>query len=287
MTIDIGTDLYVTDAKPPSFADGTVGAVLAPGKPFSTGIDFNFLFFDGPGILPPLINSFVQANLPAIISFVNSTGITIKVSDSISIHISTLQLDPSSVVCTYAGALPSKDANVWNANLVVSVGAATIAGSETIGGQTGSLNLSIKNLVLYAQVAFDTTFATKPKVKALQCSLDDYTLSGTLLAILEGLFPDIAALVALGATAYRVAGFINTTFNQQIIDAINSAIGNVSNPAVAVGKADPAKDMGSPSSSLTPSPTADLSTWMSTPPCKPEHWDRSSCPPRTTAPRTA
>jgi len=265
MTIDIGTGLYVTDASPPAFADGTVGAVLAPGQPFSTGTDFNFLFFDGPGILPPLINSFVQANLPAIISSINATGITIKVSDSISFNISTLQLDPSSVVCTYAGALPSEDANVWNANVVVSVGAATIVGSETISDQTGSLNLSITSLVLYAQVAFDTTFATKPKVKALQCSLDDYSLSGTLLAILEVLFPEIAALVALGATAYRVAGFINTTFNQQIIDAINSAIGNVLNPAVAVGKADPAKDMGSPPSSLAPSPTADLSTWMSTP----------------------
>jgi hypothetical protein len=266
MKVLIGTGIYVTATQPEYFPDLKAGAVLAPGTPFSTDTDFNFMFFDGPGVLPPLINSAIQANLPAITTYIASKPITIKITDSISITITSLQVDPSSVVCTYAAALPGTDPNQWNANIVLRVGQATIQGDETIESQTGSLNLSINDLMLYVRVQIDTTFKTKPQITALQCSLGDYSLSGTILAILEVLFPVISQLVAAGATAYRVAGFINTVENETIINLINSAISNSSLRLLsvlglisAVGKA----------SALATHPRIkladDLSTWMSTP----------------------
>lgn len=275
MKVKIGTGIFVTEATPPYFDDGTVGAVLAPGKPLSTGVDYKFLFFDGPGVLPPLINSAIQANLSAIIASINANGITVDIVDGISITLSQLQLDPVSVLCTYAGTLPSAQPNMWTANVVLRVGNASFVGSSTIFGQIGNIKLDITNLNLYTQVLFDSTNSAKPKVTALQCSLDKFTLKGTILDVLVATFPAIALLIAAGLTPYRVAGFINNDINQNIIDAINSAIGNASSAFASFFDNMSAFSSASSQSRLSPraSPkhpshprvTGDLSTWMSAP----------------------
>ena len=64
MTIDLGTGVYSTKNTPETFADGKSAAILAPGPPLTTDVDYHFWLFNGPGVLPPLINSFLQANLP-------------------------------------------------------------------------------------------------------------------------------------------------------------------------------------------------------------------------------
>ncbi|KAF7529473.1 hypothetical protein G7054_g9829 [Neopestalotiopsis clavispora] len=216
--------VYATVTIPPYLPNGKGGAVLAPGLPSATGGDYNFWFFNGPGILTPLINSFLQANLPAMVDHISSNSIDIKISETNELTIRGLQLDPASVQCTYAGILPKSGggSNLWNLNVVSRVGEAYLVGTETIGEHTGVFNLAITDMVVYIQAHIDLTFQTKPHITALQCSLGHYHLSGTIIQLLEASFPLIAKLFSIGATPFRVAGFINTIFNTSVIGVINS-----------------------------------------------------------------
>lgn len=272
--------MHTTGAVPQQLQSGKAGAVLAPGRPTTTGGDYNFWFFNGPGVLAPLINSVLQANLPAIINYISSNSINIKVSENNNLTITSLQLDPNSLQCTYAGILPKSggSSNLWNLNAIFRVSEGYLTGSQTINGQTGSLNLSITDLFIYVQAQIDLAFHTKPHVTALQCSLGDYHLSGTIISILEALFPLIANLFSIGATPFRVAGFLNTIFNTSIIGIINTLLGE------AIGIPDPKTKYASSlihslrfgSSVLAypgkkvvklsrPPLGTDLSIWMSTP----------------------
>ncbi|ETS79354.1 hypothetical protein PFICI_09207 [Pestalotiopsis fici W106-1] len=221
--------LYATCTIPEYLPNGKGGVVLAPGRPSQTGGDYNFWFFNGPGVLTPLINSVMQANLPAIIKYISSNSINVKISETNSLTIKGLQLDPASVQCTYAGILPKSggSSNLWNVNMVFRLREGYLVGTETISDQTGSFNLSVTDLVVYIQAQIDLTFHTKPHVTALQCSLGDYHLSGTIIDVLEALFPLIENLFSIGATPFRVAGFINTIFNASVISVINSFISKV------------------------------------------------------------
>ncbi|KAK3371789.1 PLC-like phosphodiesterase [Lasiosphaeria ovina] len=255
MTVDIGTGFYNTGTKPESFPDGKAGAILAPGTPFSTGVDFNFQFFDGPGILPALINSAIQANLPALIAFIDAHGITVKISDTNVFKITQLQIDPSAVVCTYAAAK------------------GTIVGSETITNETGDINLSVSDCFIYLQAQVDTTLQTDPKVTALQCSFGDFGLSGTIITVLEALSPLFAELIKLGLTPYRAAGAINTDFNVTIISAINSAISAAFHSVKSsdgllkglVNSLGPDKSIIRPATLSRSPKSIDLANWMSAP----------------------
>ncbi|KAK0718434.1 PLC-like phosphodiesterase [Lasiosphaeria miniovina] len=273
MTVDIGTGFYNTGTKPESFPDGKAGAILAPGTPFSTGVDFNFQFFDGPGILPALINSAIQANLPALVAFIDAHGLIIKISDTNVLKITQLQIDPSAVVCTYAAGLSVPNSSIWNVNAIFNIAKGTIVGSETITNETGNINLSVSDCFIYLQAQVDTSLQTDPKVTALQCSFGDFSLSGTIITVLEALFPLFAELIKLGLTPYRAGGAINTDFNATIISAINSAISAAfhstkSSDGLLEG---PANSLGLDKSIIRPATLSrspkniDLAKWMSAP----------------------
>ena len=109
-------------------------------------------------------------------------------------------------------------------NVIMNVGQATIQGAVTIENQTGNFDVSVSNVTIWMQVKIDPTMNTATQVQQLQISIDDFSGSGTILTILEALFPFIAALVQLGATPYPVAGAINNQLNSKIIDGINGTL---------------------------------------------------------------
>lgn len=77
--INVGTGAFSTSATLETFGDGNSAAVLAPGPPLMRRTDYHFRFFIGPGLLLPLINSVILANLPAIIAYINQNHLMMKV----------------------------------------------------------------------------------------------------------------------------------------------------------------------------------------------------------------
>ncbi|KAI1133247.1 PLC-like phosphodiesterase [Nemania abortiva] len=227
MKIDIGTGLFKTSATPEYFANGKSAALLAPTKPFGTGTDYYFWFFNGPGVLSPLINSAIQANLPAILSYLAQNPQTFHITDGISITIKGLKIDPAQVQCVYSACLPKAgpQGGNWNVNTLLHIGSGALTASVTIKCHTGDLYLSVKDLMVYVQaqisLTYDTELHAKVLLTALQCSLGNYDISGTIVEILISLFPTFAELVG---SPYHMAGFINTTFNEAIINFINSKL---------------------------------------------------------------
>lgn len=260
----IGTGIYNTSANPPNFADGTTGVVLAPGEPLSTNTDFQFHYFNGPGVLPSLANSFIQANLPAIVKAIAANPITINFNDSVSLKLTSLGLDPATLSCSYAGLSPKQggNGNLWNVNTIIHAAQGGAVGDLTIKGQTGTFSLSLKDAYFWIQLQADTSMQTNPQITALQCSINDWTIQGTILDILKNLFPIIGQLISLGLNGYRVAGAINTYFNQDIISAINDAIDNYMPHRIMSVRSQAFPHQRSPSVF----PTAiNLSQWMSNP----------------------
>ena len=276
MTIDIGSGDYSTGASPEYLKSGQGGVLLAPGPPLTDGVDYTFFFFNGPGVIPPLINSAIQANLPAIIDYISQNSINIPLGSDASLVINSLKLDPTAVQCTYAAMIPDPNGNgnLWNTNIVLNVAQGTAAGSATIEGQAGDFGLSITDCYLYVQLQLDLTFKTKPQVKALQISFGDFSLSGAIIEVLEALIPVFGELLS----PYHIAGAINTIFNTFILDAINSAISSAFAASKSSGDStsDLIKEFRS-SASLPISPRVDkakidgrpadtdLSLWMSNP----------------------
>ncbi|KAI1109616.1 PLC-like phosphodiesterase [Nemania sp. NC0429] len=226
MKIEIGRGGFKTLATPEYFQDGKAAALLAPAKPFSTGTDYYFWFFNGPGVLPPLINSAIQANLPAILAYVAKNPPTIPLFDNVSVTVKTLKIDPAQVQCVYAACLPKPgpQGTTWIFNTILRVGSAAMLGSATVKGETGGINFSVRDLMIYIQAQVDLTYDTKlhakVRVTTLQCSLGNYDISGPIVTILMLMFPILADLLG----PYRMAGAINTNFNQTIIDRINALL---------------------------------------------------------------
>lgn len=280
MHLLLGSGLYKTNATPEVLPSQQGAIVLAPGQPFSTATDYKFWLFNGPDLIAQMINSAVQANLPAILSYIKTDGLTINIRDGVSLHLNEVNMDPSSAQCLYAAALPKPDSDTaWQLNAVVGIANATLIGTETLKFQTGSINLNVVNLKIYLQATVD--LASKPPivVTAFQTSLDDYTLTGGIVDILKREFPFWARVLAATAEAYRTAGLLNTLINGDIIDGINQAIANVIDtskmplilpPKIPGGALSFTSSLLSTahtknvsSSDLTSVP--DMSTWMSNP----------------------
>jgi hypothetical protein len=104
--VDMGQRTYVATVNF-SGPEGHVGVLLAPTKPFSEDIDYTFYFFGGPGVLPPLINSFLAANLPAIVAYVSTNSLYFNFNDDIKLTIKKLDLTPQSIHCSYTALSPA------------------------------------------------------------------------------------------------------------------------------------------------------------------------------------
>jgi hypothetical protein len=106
MKVDMGEETYVATVNF-SGPSGHMGALLAPTKPFSKDTDYTFYFFGGPGVLPPLINSFISANLPAIVAYVSTNSLYFNFNDDIKLTIKKLDLTPQSIHCSYTALSPA------------------------------------------------------------------------------------------------------------------------------------------------------------------------------------
>ena len=280
MNIELGTGVYSTKSNPETFANGKSAALLAPGPPLTTDVDFHFYLFNGPGVLPPLINSFIQANLPAILGWINTNPITIDVHDStpsLSFQITSVTAVPQTLQCVYASTLPmSTSTGSWYLNAVFRVGQATMQGNETIEGQTGDFTLGVTDAMIWVNMQVDPTLKTMPQVLQLQMSLGNYTLSGTIVKIIAALLPEVAALLPIGATAYRVAGAINNQLNANILSGINGVLKGLGTTLSSLGGSGTnlahalrlARHLLAtprlPMARISPAPNdANLSTWMS------------------------
>lgn len=274
----LGTGIYSTSCTPQTFPDGKSAALLAPGPPLTAGVDYHFWFFNGPGLLQSLANSVLQANLPALIAYVNQNPVKIPVNDSVSFNVTGINADPQTLQCVYASTLPMLANSNWYMNVILNLGQATVNGSMTIDGKTGDFDLTMSNVMIWVQVEIDPTLQTMPKVLELQMSLGDYSGGGTILSILEALFPFIAMLVRLGATPHRVAGAINNQLNVKIINGINSALGKLRGSSTSSAAEDQTNGVHEPQHHathllvnprlpgvrLSPGPAiGNLSTWMS------------------------
>lgn len=264
MTIDLGTGTYSTSSSPETFADGKSAAVLAPGPPLTTDVDYHLWFFNGPGVLPPLVNSALQANLPALIAYVNANPIKIPVNDDISLGITNIGADPSTLQCVYASMLPQTNGNGdWYVNAVMRLGQATITGNATIKGQEGDFTVGITDMMIWVQMTFDPSFQTMPQIQQLQVSLGNGTINGTIIRILEIVFPIIAALIEAGASPYRIAGAINNQMNAAIINGINSALKGAVGKNVFVSSKPSSSELHRTMPKASPAPRAiNWSAWM-------------------------
>ncbi|KAJ8128915.1 hypothetical protein O1611_g4716 [Lasiodiplodia mahajangana] len=271
--------IFETRATPEIFPDGKAAALLAPSKPLNTGTDYFFWFFNGPGVLPPLINSAIQANLPAMLDALAYNPQTIHINDDISVTIEGAKIDPSQVQCVYAACLhnPTPEGS-RNVNTILRIGSGVVLGSLKLGGNTGKVSLSVKDLMIYvqAQVYLQYNVTTnkvegKVLVTRLQCSLQDYNISGdnSILPYIKLWFPILETI----GTPYRMAAAINTIFNTKIIDYINSKL-SPPKPPFALGIAS-ALGFVFPTIAIPPSPpplrlprfssSFDTTTWMSDP----------------------
>lgn len=226
-TVDIGSTPYVTEIQNSTQLPlGSSGAVLAPGDPASLGIDYNFFFFCGPAVLTPLIEGFLQTNLAAIAAYASANPIQKTLTDGIELEINQI---PGQVSCTYAAVTvthtnPSTyTPDQFHVNVVLKANG-TVGGNITLANvASGGFGVEVSNLAVLLSIDIDLSGPQLVvKVANLQVSLDAYNLTGVITLILNQ-FPQYKVLLAL-STPYRIAGAINTTFNGQIVDAINTAI---------------------------------------------------------------
>ncbi len=277
MLIDIGqAPFYITSANPSYFPDFTGAVVQAPGKPFSEGTDYEFYFFNGPGSIPPLINSVIAANLPAIQAYVAKNPLTIKIPNDFftELTLTSVNINVGDLYCVYT-ALTPKSGTIYNANVVCKLNNGGLSGDLTlsVGDKNVSFNISVTDATLFVQIQLDASFATKPSITALKCSLGNYDASGDFINELKDI-PGLQEVFQLGASPYRVAGLVNNNFNSQIINAINDALSNVNLKArdgvfksltSILARASASQLQPMSKTRIESRASSNLSTWMSTP----------------------
>lgn len=228
--VDIGRGIYQTQSTPPYASDGLVGVLLAPGKPIHPGVDYKFLFFTGPAQASNLANSFIQANLPAILTYINSSSVTVSPITGLSLTLDAINVDPANVSVSYAAFKPLGpevgNGNLWNMNAVFNVTSCGINGSaqwNLVTSGHAQMSIGAEQLAIYVQAQIDPNTPTNSQVTALQISLKDFYINQDLLKLLL-MVPLLAPVIAGIQSDYVAAGLINTYFNDKILDAINSAI---------------------------------------------------------------
>ncbi|CAF0792629.1 unnamed protein product [Adineta ricciae] len=268
--INIGQVNYVTNA---SFFGpaGHTGGLLAPTKPFSQDTDYTFYFFGGPGVLPPLINSFIAANLPALVAYVSANPVQFNLNDDIELVINQLDLTPQSVHCNYASLSPTEDYSIrnpqWRATMIMSL-SGKISGSILYHSMKINFNFTISNgsVLIQAIVNTNDLQAFSCAVTNLAFSVWSFSINKDLLSLLQTFF---SAWYQLIDTPYHLASTLNIKYNQIIIDRLNVAINKLLNKTVTIDDAARKKSI-----SIRPSLDSidkiqerkiDYSRWMSNP----------------------
>jgi hypothetical protein len=229
MNVDMGQGTYVTTVNF-SGPEGHTGALLAPTKPFNKDIDYTFYFFGGPGVLPPLINSFIVANLPALVAYLSTHSLYFDLNDDIKLTIKKLDLTPQSIHCSYAALSPAhyqENNQQWHINMILNLNA-KIFGSIMYQSMSMDFNatLSAASMLTQATINIGDLQGLSCIVTRLAFSINNFSINADLLMLLKTFFFTWYKLID---TPYHLASTLNMKYNSIIIDKLNTAVSNLIN----------------------------------------------------------
>ncbi|CAF2798165.1 unnamed protein product [Rotaria sp. Silwood2] len=229
MMVNMGQGTYVTNVNF-SGPEGHIGVLLPPTKPFSKDIDYVFYFFGGPGILPPLINSFIAANLPAIVAYVSTNSLSINLDDAIKLTIKNLDLTPQSIYCSYAALSPVdyQENNLqWYINMILNLNGKIFA-SIMYHGMSMDFNVTLSAASMLMQTTINISehqgfscIATR-----LAFSIQSFSINNEFVMLLKTFFSTWYNLID---TPYHLASTLNMKYNSIIVNKLNIAISNLIN----------------------------------------------------------
>jgi hypothetical protein len=261
---NLGSAQNNTSAAPLYFEDGKVAVMVAPTVITPVASKFDLDYFAGPGIVPPLVNGFLQANIPAILEHINKTGITKTWNWGLSVGLTNIGVTPTDLICAYGGV-----SNVNNTSLDVNVimranNTTSFTGSfKYESTDVASLTVSVSNLAIMLQLHADLS-SKVVEVKDLKISLGDYSVPDTFWLLLAIANPPLAVLLKTASiNANTIAMAVNTVAKLSIIKEINKALKGALQsfmPSATIALMD---IVPSTSANITPTTTVDVSTWMS------------------------
>ncbi|KAK6334511.1 hypothetical protein TWF730_003725 [Orbilia blumenaviensis] len=230
--VDIGMTPWKTAYSGVTGQDFRTGVMLAPAKILAKGRDFDFYFFTGPGVMGPLINSVLDANLGAVFANIKKNPQKVAVNGDIDITIKEV-LNPN-VHCNYASVTPGTGANLWTVNAIVDVTAEIkLKARYKKLNQDAVAKLKKFSVLVTAQMDFSGLSSAnlanvaniKLSVTRFQTSIEAIDIDGDILVDIVGfLYPVLAPALRL---PYKLASIINTSENGNILGLINAAIKNL------------------------------------------------------------
>jgi hypothetical protein len=189
---------------------GQATAVVAPRDPGDIhGFDFFISVLAGPGKLQEILNSIIRANTEALSEFVVQHVPKID-TEHFSLKLSGLKVDR--LESSFAAISKQGRKTPWNLDLVLNFSGTIRANGKALNHDYNNAEMTISNLVVQLGVAIDTTKSSDKDpqtphvyIHRLQCAVD--SMSGIPLV------------------PYYLAGYLNSTYNKEIINALNEKIG--------------------------------------------------------------
>ncbi|RVD89438.1 uncharacterized protein DFL_000446 [Arthrobotrys flagrans] len=227
--VDIGMTPWKTGYSLNSGKEFETGVLLAPAKILEKGRDFDFYFFSGPGVMGPLINSVLDANLGAVFAGVKKSPKKVALNGDIDITFKEF-LNPA-VRCRYSSVTPSTAANLWTVNAILDI-TSEIKMKVRYKKLNQDAVLKLKNLSILITANMDFSDLTsanlanvaniKLSVTRLQTSIGEIDVDGDILVDIVGaVYPVFAPVLRL---PYKLASIVNMSENKNILGMINVAI---------------------------------------------------------------
>ncbi|KAF3903547.1 hypothetical protein AA313_de0201926 [Arthrobotrys entomopaga] len=228
--VDIGVLPFKTDYTPDTNNPvSQAGVMLAPFNILGKGSDFSFFFFSGPGILGPLLNSGLDANLDALIASIRQTPQKFSVSSDVDVTINDI-VNPS-VKCSYASLVPGSTDGLLTVNAILdtSMELHTTARFKKVT-QKANVKFTGLSVLVTAQVDLSGLINSGSTATSnigvtftrFQTSLDDLSLDGDILTdIVAFLYPVLSPFLKL---PYKLMSVINTSQNGAILIGLNSLV---------------------------------------------------------------
>lgn len=223
-------------ASRPQPEDGKVAAMISRISSSSSQLDY----FVGPGQLQSLINSVIQANLPAFMAFLNPG----------------IDLNPTDLVCPYA-AVTNVTQNSVDVNAVLRLQKASA--SLAVAGT--NVSASLNDLAIMVRLHVDN-LTHRVTLNEIKFSVAAFSLPKIFWPALFIWMPWLPQPVEFD-TVNNLSVYLNHDANQDILNFINGQLDGLplpkmldkisftSEPSTTIGSAPPAND--------------DFSTWMSSP----------------------
>ncbi|KAF3104885.1 hypothetical protein TWF102_002650 [Orbilia oligospora] len=230
--VDIGMTPWKTGYSINSGKGFETGVLLAPAKILAKGRDFDFYFFSGPGVMGPLINSVLDANLGAFFAGVKKNPQKVAVNGDIDLTIKEF-LNPA-VRCKYSSVTPGTGANLWTVNAILDI-TSEVKMKVRYKKVNQDAVLKLKNLSILVSANMDFSELSsanlanvaniKLSVTSFQTSVEGIDVDGDILVDIVGvLYPVFAPVLRL---PYKLASIVNTSENKNILGMINAAIGSL------------------------------------------------------------